>query len=454
MTTVAYLNETGDKEYSKKLEKLFGKCLLFDSLKHLLTAKNKNLVIAISCSEADCLLSYIKKIRRSNNHYLTPVVVEAEIDNNFLFADGYFSNLDEAFKNCNKIDKLVQQLKNTDVDRWKSKLLSYLFTRPDLVIAPIADWKSRLYYTYPLVDIFCANIENYFYWLDDLHTEGSLNVENLVDQVFCCPFCLSAHMKFTDHCPNCNSINIRKENFLHCFTCGNVAPQNDFLKNDRFVCPRCNSKLKHIGDDYDRPLESGICNDCNFHYTDTVLEAKCMICEKSYPADSLIKRAFYEYKLTDIGKNHIRYNTFDINEILSDSINYFNQQYFYSALEWMILMQQRYKTDFFSIIGFNFHLLLDDFDYERVHDFAEHLRRMLRTTDICTRLNENIFWIILTKTNSKDAEIVKNRIKEVHAKLMRDDSKKELKIAKFSSSQENTKEENAKVLIAKLGSDL
>jgi transcription initiation factor TFIIIB Brf1 subunit/transcription initiation factor TFIIB len=454
MDKVAYLNKTDDKVQEKKLEEVFGECLQFDSLSNLFTTKHRISVIAVSCSKTDDLLSCMKRIRQSDRFFLTPVILEDAGDNDFLFADGYFSELDKALKDYNKIDKLIQLLKGRDVDRWKSKLLSYLFTRPNLVITPIADWKNRLYYTYPLLDLFCTNIENYFYWLDDLCSDGLLSVENLIDQVFCCPFCLSAHMKFTDHCPNCNSINIRKENFLHCFTCGLVAPQSEFMKNDRYVCPRCNSKLKHIGDDYDRPLENGVCNDCNFYYMDTVLVAKCMICDKNYPAESLIKRAFHEYKLTDTGKNYIRNNSIDINTMFSDSNNYVNQQYFYSTLDWMILMQQRYAEDFFSILGFNFHMLMDEFDYERIHDFAEHLRRMLRTTDFCTRLSENIFWIILTKTDTKHTTIVKNRIEETYKKLLHDKSEKELEIVQFNSSQKNIKEENAKALIAKLGSEL
>jgi hypothetical protein len=452
MITVAYLNRTNDKVHEEKIVKTFGKCISYDSVNSLLTTKHQISVIAISCSDTSHLLNYIKEIRQSDKFYLTPIILENENDANLLFADGYFSNLDAAFQNYSKIDKLIQHVKDRKVDRWKSKLLSYLFTRPNLSITPIADWKSRLYYTYPLLDLFCAKIENYFYWLDDLFSDGFLNIESMVDQVFCCPFCLSAHMKFTDHCPNCNSINIKKESFLHCFTCGLVAPQSEFLKNDRFVCPRCNSKLKHIGDDYDRPLESGVCNDCNFYYTDTVLVTTCMICEKIYAADSLIKHAFYEYKLTDTGKNNIRYNAIDINNTFSDSINYVNPHFFYSTLDWIILMQQRHTEDCFSVLGFNFLPLMDEFDYERIHDFAEHLRKMFRTTDFCTRLNENNFWIILPKTNPKGTKIIKDRIKNIYSKLMHNKVDKELKIIEFNSSKENIKEENAQILIARLGS--
>ncbi len=453
MITVAYLNTTNDKIFEKKLGKLFDKCLVFDSLSKLLSDKQEISVIAIGGLDNDHIQCQLKKIRRSDNHYLTPVILEDKLDGNPLHADGCFSNLNEAIKKCNKIIHLKQQLAHLDVDRWKSKLLSYLFTRPDLAIKPTTDWRSRLYYTYPLLDLFCENIENYFFWLDELFSNNFLQAESLVDQVFCCPFCLSAHMKFTDHCPNCNSINIRKDDFLHCFTCGLVAPQAEFLKDDRFVCPRCNSKLRHIGDDYDRPLENGVCNDCGSTFTDTVLVTQCMICNKIYPAEDLIKRAFYDYKLTDMGKDHIRYNTIDINELFADSINYVNPQFFYSTLNWMIKTQQRYTEDFFSIIGFHFHLLTDDFDYERIHDFAEHIRRLLRDTDFCTRLNENIFWIILPKTNKEQTQLVKDRIAEVHSKLVGNKAGKKLKFVQFTSSKENTKEENAKVLIAKLRSE-
>ena len=453
MNTVAYLNGTDERIHEEKLEKVFGKCLLFDSLEDLLTTKTKVSAIAVNCSETDELLTYIKKIRQSNKAYLVPIILVNEKHDN-LFADGYFSNLNEALDNCNKINNLVQQLKGRKAGTWKSKFLSYLFTRPELVIAPIADWKSKSYYKYPLLELFSKKAENYLFWLDDLQSSAYLNIESLTDQPFCCPFCFSAHIKFTDHCPSCNSISIRKESFLHCFTCGIVAPQAEFMKNDRFVCPRCNSKLKHIGDDYDRPLENGVCNDCNSYHTDTGLAVSCMICDKKYSADSLTKRAFYTYKLTDTGKNYIRYDTIDINSAFADNMSYVNQHFFYYTLGWLISMQKRYAEDFFSIIGFNFYNLIGDFGIERLHDFAKQLRALLRTTDFCTRLNENVFWIILTKTDHQGAETVKDRITKIYSELTKNAADEELKIVQFTSSQENTKEENAKVLIAKLGADL
>ena len=454
MSYIAYLDKVGNKINEEKLNKFFGKCIIFQSISCLLASEDEFSAIAIYSNNSEKLLNYIKKIRQSDRCYLTPLILDRKNSSEILFPDGYFDDLEKASVNCQKINRNIKQLNLTNVDRWKSKVLAFLYTRPELVIKPIADWQSRLYYTFPLLDLFCVNIENYFYWLDDLKSDGFLSEENLVDKVFCCPFCLSAHMKFTDHCPNCNSINIREEEFLHCFTCGLVAPQSEFLKNDRFVCPRCNSKLKHIGDDYDRPLENGVCNDCNFYFTETVLEATCMICDKKYPAESLIKRSFYEYKLTEIGKGYIKNNTYDIGQMLADSGNYLTQPHFYSRLDWLILMQRRYKTDFFSIIGLNFKLMMDDFDYERLHDFAEHLRGMLRTTDICTRLHESFFWIVLAKTDSKDVDIVKERIINIYSKLQKDNVKQKLKLVSFSSNPENISDDNAKVLIAKLGTEL
>ncbi len=454
MNDVIYLDKVGDTAFKKKLNDVFNECTILNSISSLLAIEKQVSAIVVSCADSEKLLSYIKKIRQSDNFYLTPLILDRADGNEFLFPDAYLDNLDISLKDIENINKRILQLDLSDMNRWKSKVLAFLYTRPELVIKPIADWQSRLYYTYPLLDLFCVNIENYFYWLDDLKTDGFLRTENLVDKVFCCPFCLSAHMKFTEHCPNCNSINIRDEDFLHCFTCGLVAPQSEFLKNDRFVCPRCNSKLKHIGDDYDRPLENKVCNDCNFYFTEGLIEATCMICDKKYPTESLIKRDFYEYKLTDTGKNYIRNNTFDIEKVLADTDNYLTSQYFYSTLNWMISMQKRYEKDFFSVLGFNFKFVMDDFDYEMLHDFAEHLRKMLRATDVCTRLNENYFWIILAKTDSKASNIVKEKIFQVYNKLVGSSSERKLKIVDFTSSPENIKDDNAKVLIAKLGSEL
>ena len=456
MSIIAYLRKTDDEAYEGKLKKVFKECLPFDSLKTLLASKAKISAIAINESDHDELVNSIKELRRSDKYLLTPIIVQEEKDDDaFLFADGNFENLQSFLKKCDKINKLISQLKGRKAHNWKDKLLLFLYTRPDLLIAPVAHWQTRMYYSYPFVDMFCVDVENYFFWLDDLAKDGFLSIEKLVDQVFSCPFCFSAHLKFTDHCPNCNSINIGEENFLHCFTCGLVSPQNEFLKNDRFVCPRCNSKLKHIGDDYDRPLENGVCNDCNFYYTDTTLMSKCMICQKESSPDSLVKKAFFEYKLTEMGKDHVRSNTVDVKAMLSDSENYVNLQYFYAILDWLIAMFKR-ANEIFSVIGFKLQLDSDEFKYEKVHEFADYLRKLLRTTDFCTRINEESFWFILPRTDAKNLEIVKSRILEKYNTLLGEkEPGKELKIVQYTSSEkESLKEENSKVLIATLGTEL
>ncbi len=58
---------------------------------------------------------------------------------------------------------------------------------------------------------------------------GLIESVQLLDRLRVCPDYDRAHTGFIDVCPNCHAIDIREETFLHCYTCGNVAPQAEYL---------------------------------------------------------------------------------------------------------------------------------------------------------------------------------------------------------------------------------
>src|SRR5205807_3597889 len=66
----------------------------------------------------------------------------------------------------------------------------------------------------------------------------------------------------------CGSIDTAPQNFLHCYACGNVGTQEQYLTHQGLSCPKCSARLRHIGVDYDRALETLVCRSCAGRFTE------------------------------------------------------------------------------------------------------------------------------------------------------------------------------------------
>lgn len=445
-----YLAETANKSHIDFIENALGECNVFSDVEDIL-AQDKTFNAIILNSESHQLQINIKTIRRSNHYFLTPIFLDSPIDS-LTIVDGVLQNPREAKTQIEAIHALINQLNVTCFD-WKSKLLYFLFTRPKLTLRPYKDWLNPYYFYYPLIEYFTNEKVEYWQWINDLLKQNILNKSKLIDQLFCCRNCRSAHLHFSEHCPSCKSINIQATNFLHCFSCGLIAPQEEFVKGDRLICAKCNNQLRHIGDDYDRPLESGLCLDCNNYYMDTVLEVTCMICNKAYPTDNLTKNPIYEYTITEQGRNAILLNSLETLVTIFDRINCISSDYFFATLDWFLGMQRRYPEEVFSLVGMSLPFPSTDIASTFMQHFAEQLRQLVRTTDFVTRLNERCLWMLFPKTDQTKLAFIQSRIQGCIENAP-DQLKKNIKLTYYSSSVSLAENESAFLLIAKLNTNL
>ncbi len=422
--------------------------LPFNSIEKLLLEEKKFAIFLAISSYADLTL-IMSKIRQSNNNYLTPVFNLKKIDN-FELTDGHLSTKDAFLEKAERINNYIKKINLANYRHWNNKFLAFFYTRQPQTLLPTKNNLNPFYIHYPILDLFNTHEENNFFWLNDMVNENILKKETLIDQLYQCPFCYSAHLKFSEHCENCNSIDLKNEKFLHCFSCGLVAPENDFLKSGKLICSKCNARLKHIGEDYDLPLESGQCKSCGHQFTDSKLIASCMYCNKNSETSSLFKRYIYEYSLTEKGINYTLLNFDFFGSVFTDSINYVNNDFFYSMLQWFIEMNKRYENEIFSLIGLSVHAE-NGMDNNAFYELAKRIREMLRTTDFCTKLENSTIWIIFPKVDKIGLSIISQRINDAGAHIKSlFKSEPTIKIATYLSSHEKVKNETAKLLIAKL----
>lgn len=449
---ISYISKHKESAVVQTLSEYLETVTTFDSLEKFIPDDNKfnSIIISVEFGREN-IEKFVTKPRKSDKHFITPVFFENK--GAFLFYETPVAIV-ELKEQIKSIETLYKEIEHHKYTTWENKILSYFYTRPDFTIAPKLDKFHAMFYYFPLVEQFYVGEEDYFYWLEEMANQNIFSKVKLVDRLFCCPYCFSALLKFSDHCPSCGSINIRNEKFIHCFTCGHVAPESNFLKNERFVCPSCKSKLKLIGEDYDRPLENGVCMDCGNYHIDSKLEVSCLTCHKTCTTEDLSKKFIYEYKLTEYGRNQIKFGTLNTADIILNDLNYIDLNHFTFTLNWSIQMQIRYNEESFSLVALK--LILDErvSNYDLLLEFSKFLRSIFRTTDFCSKIDNNSFIFLFPKTDSAGLNIIRTRTDEFIKSIKITRGNFDIKIEAFSSTQDNIAEENAQQLVAKLANKL
>ena len=142
----------------------------------------------------------------------------------------------------------------------EAQLLAYLWLRTPGSLRAVRDPGNAQHYDYPLARCLGGESINSQALVRNLVQRDLLESVALVDRIRLCRRCGSGQLNYVDVCVECNALDIRRQASLHCFTCGHIGRQGEFLKDGALVCPNCLTRLRHIGSDYDRPLENYTCN--------------------------------------------------------------------------------------------------------------------------------------------------------------------------------------------------
>lgn len=300
------------------------------------------------------------------------------------------------------------------------RILGYLYSRPERSLAPHRHWANEHYYGYPALEAMFGEGQTFDSRLSGMCERRLLSRGALVDRVRHCPECEGAHLSFVDVCQHCKSIDIIKKPFLHCFTCGKVAPEERFLEHGALLCPHCGTRLRHIGSDYDRPLENYECQACRHLFIEPDVLARCMHCDTLSAPDALIPRPVYIYELAERGAMAARSGMIEDLFALLDTVNFVSPVYFMNLVNWMMNLVRRHPEDRFTIIGVRFKNVLElnaRLGRQAVADLMEsmagRLRELIRSTDMTTRTGQKMLWILLAKTGRPQHQVVLNRIMEL-----------------------------------------
>jgi DNA-binding response OmpR family regulator len=124
--------------------------------------------------------------------------------------------------------------------------------------------------------------------------------------IVACPDCGDLNTVIYLECPECESIQINKEEALEHFDCGNIDFRSKFDKGDGVLtCPKCGKKLKVIGVDY-RKIENWYrCSNKHF-FGQPNFRFGCHKCNRRFSLEEARLEMLQQYKLTTSGNQMLK----------------------------------------------------------------------------------------------------------------------------------------------------
>lgn len=286
--------------------------------------------------------------------------------------------------------------------QFDERLLYFLYLREPQELVPVGDRNSKHLYRYPQAEALAPQGEDVGQWIASLTRRELLKAGRLLDRTRHCRRCSSAHLHYLDVCPQCQSLEIHASASVHCFTCGHVAPEQDFASQGRLACPKCRSQLRQVGVDYDRPLTRLACGVCHHAFIDAAVVVRCLDCAAQTQADQLDVREVHSLRLSPQGRSALRAGQLQDSFAALDNANYVVPNYFRQLLDWALVTQARHKELAFSLVMVEFTNARQVMEvqgaartYLVLDELARRLRELMRNTDLSTRTSETLLWLFL-----------------------------------------------------------
>ena len=318
--------------------------------------------------------------------------------------DGYVETAEAAGTAARTLWSGIAQQTDLPIDTPDARLMSYLALRRGYQLAPVRDWRSRELYRYPLLEAFGASADGELLGL--LQQRGMLRRTGLIERLRLCPACQGAHLLFVDACPNCHGLEIEADESIHCFTCGHVASQRAFSLAGGLQCPNCRARLRHIGTEYDRPLEHHHCKRCAERFTEAEVITHCGICEHESRPELLITREVGRYEITEYGRIRVLNQDISTPLVSVERNGSLHPQVFEQLLGWQSEIAAQHPECHFTLLHIQLKhleetssLLTPEAASRLLRMLSERLPSLVRPGDVCTRTQSADFWVLMPQAD-------------------------------------------------------
>jgi hypothetical protein len=132
--------------------------------------------------------------------------------------------------------------------------------------------------------------------LDKMVASGVL-VAELVDKAPGCPECSSKELSTRYLCPQCYGYDVARGYLYEHLKCGKVGGDESFKKEDKLICPNCQTILNNLGVEYRAVGAWYRCNSCNNSFNAPTLSHFCRPNHHEFSPDRTMLIPIYEYRL-------------------------------------------------------------------------------------------------------------------------------------------------------------
>jgi len=301
-------------------------------------------------------------------------------------------------------------------------LLRTLADTSDGALVPVSNLASPVGYCYETAQrIFETRPGEEVKHLDLLADFGYLD-KHFFDKIHLC-VCERRQfaINFREVCTKCGNSNIDITDMIHHYSCGFTGAEPGFQDGIRYICPKCDEELKHIGVDYEKVSTDYVCSACDHVFTEPEVNCQCLACPQQFDVERALVRTLYTYNINAKGALAASRGTIEretpTGTLVDPELSVYSFDYFEERLAQEFSGALRYQRPLSVVIAEIDKL--DEFEAQhgrraaarKLRDFAGLARESLRESDAVAVFDQTVLAIILTDTPFKGASVYAKRLK-------------------------------------------
>ncbi|MBS9923142.1 diguanylate cyclase domain-containing protein [Vibrio alginolyticus] len=371
-------------------------------------------MVCIAYQDSHQIDTALKAFYQEKGRWSWAVYVSVETPYSRCVTDGVFE-VRESIKIWRSIQNKLDAIDEPEV---LDPLIGWLGLNRQRRVTALKSLESMSVYSYPIIDMFFPDIYSTYRYVLSEQGRGVLEAEVLIDRIRVCSQCNSGHLNYVEVCPDCSSIDIDSQSSLHCFTCGHVGEQHSFQRRGKLECPKCLTQLRHIGVDYDRPLENHVCNSCSSLFVEAATISQCLSCDSKIKVEELVVRKIYQYRLGEVGEYIFQHGK----SIQAPELSIKGKvevSFFQNLLAWLNKVALRHKEQHLLL---GLHLpTIDEYGkqygdaklFSLMDQLTRRLSGLFRDTDICCQYKQDVLLVLMPNTTNASLSILQQKLSDL-----------------------------------------